>query len=305
MHAVSARSAQIAWALLLAAVLLALAACSSEIEDRESVVYPAADPLIFEIANKDGGIEGWMLGTIHALPAGVDWRTAKIDQVVAKADLLLVEVASLGQNDAIRQAFVELSQSPDLPPLTDRVAPELRGDLDTMIDELGTSRAILRSSEDWAAAIMLSRVGAPGDPAYGVDRALIEEFQGRRVVGFETAREQLGIFDRLAAEDQQALLEGTVREWSAFRGERDRLVRAWLSGDTAQLEEITTSGIMADPELRASLLTNRNDNWIGPIEQALEDDPLPLIAVGAAHLVGPEGLAAQIEARGYTVTRVR
>ena len=305
MRAAGGHSAHSAWALLMGALLLALAACSGEPDGDASKPYPDADPLFYEITNNDGVIEGWMLGTIHALPEKVDWRTPAIERAVAEADVLLVEIASLGQSDAVRQAFIELSQSPGLPPLTQRVAPELRGDLDAMIEELGTSRAILRSSEDWAAAIMLARVGAPGEPEYGVDRALIADFDGRKVVGFETAREQLGIFDQLAAEDQRALLEGTIEDWASSKDNRDRLLRAWITGDTQELKAATTEGIMSDPELRANLLTNRNDNWIGPINEALEDEPLPLIAVGAAHLVGPEGLASQIAARGYTVTRVR
>jgi uncharacterized protein YbaP (TraB family) len=36
----------------------------------------------------------------------------------------------------------------------------------------------------------------------------------------------------------------------------------------------------------------------------LKDAARPLVAVGTAHLVGPEGLAASLRARGYRVTRI-
>ena len=290
---------------LAALLMLALGGCSSEPDTDENAPYPAANPLLYEVADAQGEVEGWLLGTIHALPEDVDWRTPSIEQVVTEADLLLVEVAGLGQNDDVTKVFVELSQSPGLPPLTERVAPEFRDDLDAMIGELGTSRAILRSSEDWAAAIMLARLDAPGDPKFGVDRALITQFQGRKVSGFETAREQLGIFDQLAPEDQLALLEATVEEWAASTDNREKLLRAWIAGDVQTLEAATREGIMADPEIRAALLEDRNRDWLKQLEPILDDGPRPLVAVGAAHLVGPDGLAEQLKQRGYTITRVQ
>jgi hypothetical protein len=36
----------------------------------------------------------------------------------------------------------------------------------------------------------------------------------------------------------------------------------------------------------------------------LAEAPRPLIAVGAAHLVGPEGLVALLEAEGYRLSRI-
>ncbi|UAB77112.1 TraB/GumN family protein [Erythrobacter sp. SCSIO 43205] len=294
-----------AWFWLLAAFVFSLSACGDRAETDPSPTYPEASPLLYEISSEGGVVEGWMFGTIHALPEGVEWRTAEIDRVIDEADVLMVEVASLGQSDDVRQAFLELSRSPGLPPVNERVSLEIRPDLEAMVARSGLSRAHLRASEDWAAAIMLSQVDAPGDPELGVDRVLIAQFNGRKVKGFETAREQLGIFDQLSPSVQRTLLEETVRDWASSRGERKRLITAWLSGDVPQLEEVTTSGIMDDPELRAALLTNRNDNWIAPITQALEKEPLPLIAVGTAHLIGAQGLAAQVQEHGYTVRRVQ
>jgi uncharacterized protein YbaP (TraB family) len=118
-------------------------------------------------------------------------------------------------------------------------------------------------------------------------------------------QQQLGIFDALAEEDQRALLEGTVEEWEASKEDRGHLTLAWLSGDDAALEAATTTGIMADPELRAALLVDRNTKWMRNVLVHLGDRELPLFAVGAAHLIGPDGLPAMLEERGYTVTRVR
>lgn len=280
---------------------LSLTACT---ESEEAVDYPGVNPLVYEIANADGEVEGWMLGTIHALPDGVSWRTQTIESLVADADYLWVEVAELENRAQIALTFGDLAGTEGLGPLSDRVEEDLREPLATMIARSDFPAGDFADTESWAAAIMLSRVDAQGQPANGVDRALIRDFAQREVRGFETAAGQLGVFDQLAEEDQRDLLEGTVREWAASRDEPGKLMRAWIAGDLAVLEEATTTGIMADPELRDALLVGRNEDWIEPLVQSLQADERPLVAVGTAHLIGPDGLAAMLEARGYTVTRL-
>jgi len=108
--------------LLAAIAFCALAACGGGQEGTtETKTYLAPDPLFYEIANADEEVEGWMLGTIHALPDGVQWSTPEIELVADEADLLIVEVASLGQGDTVRQAFLDLSRSPNLP--AQRIGP--------------------------------------------------------------------------------------------------------------------------------------------------------------------------------------
>ncbi len=265
----------------------------------------APSPPFFEITNSVGLTEGWMLGTIHALPDGTDWRTPAIDAAIEDADRAVVEVVNLRDAAGVAETFARLSATPGMGPLEQRVDPSIAGPLMEMAELSGIPPARFNDTETWGAAIMLARVGAVGEPRNGVDRYILSRFEGRPTYGFELAREQLGIFDALAEEDQRALLEGTVEEWEASKEDRGHLTRAWLSGDDAALEAATTTGIMADPELRAALLVDRNTKWLRNVLVHLGDRERPLFAVGAAHLIGPDGLPAMLEERGYTVTRVR
>jgi uncharacterized protein YbaP (TraB family) len=160
------------------------------------------------------------------------------------------------------------------------------------------------SEETWAAAIALARIDATGDPANGVDRALIADFAGRPVRELEGLRGQLSIFDRLPESAQAAMLAAVVRESETSARDPARLQRAWLAGDAAAIEQSTREGFLADPVLHEALLAGRNRRWADVLAPLLEQTPRPLIAVGAAHLVGPEGLAALLEARGYRVRRL-
>lgn len=290
-------------AMLAPILIIALAGCSNapagEAEDG-----PPPNPLLYEIASADGTVEGWMVGTIHALPDGTRWRTQAIAAAVRDADVLLVEIAALDDGAALAATFAQLSKTPGLPPLDQRIPRNLNPLLDDLLDRGALDLDQFEAIETWAAALMLAQIAADGDPANGVDRALIREFAGRPVREFEGANKQLSIFDRLPEADQRALLTAVVVDAERAKAEATKLRRAWLAGDVAVLEAATRSGILADPDLRAALLTQRNRDWAEALVPMLKDRPKPLIAVGTAHLVGAEGLASLLQAQGYRVQRL-
>lgn len=283
-------------------LLLALAGCSDAPGERAA--GPPPSPLLYEIASADGTVEGWMLGTIHALPDGTEWRTTEIGRVIDTADLLVVEIGEQKGRDEGPSIYFSLAQSPGLPPLAQRVPVELRPQLAALMErgDMGPEEFIV--AETWAAAITLARIDATGDPANGVDRALIADFAGRPVRELEGLRGQLSIFDRLPESAQRAMLAAVVRESEKTRKDPARLQRAWLAGDVAVIEQSTREGFLADPALHEALLTGRNRRWAEIIAPLLAQTPRPLIAVGTAHLVGPEGLAALLEAQGYRIRRL-
>lgn len=289
-------------ALLAPILALALAGCSDA--PGQKTDGPPPNPLLYEIASADGAVEGWMLGTIHALPSGTRWRTPTIATVIEKADLLVVEIGELKGRDEGASIYFSLAQSPGLPPVVQRLSPDLRPQLAALMERGDLSDESFAASETWAVAIALARVDAAGDPANGVDRALIDDFAQRPVRELEGMRAQLSIFDRLPEAQQRAMLAGVVRESEAARRDPARLIRAWVAGDAATIEESTHKGILAEPALREALLTGRNRRWVAAIAPMLEQPARPLIAVGTAHLVGPEGLAALLQAQGYSIRRI-
>lgn len=289
-------------AMLAPILLLGLAGCSDA--PTEEADGPPPNPLLYEIASADGTVEGWMLGTIHALPDGTKWRTQEIGRVLEVADLLVVEIGELKGRDEGPSIYFSLAHSPGLPPIAERVPATLAPALADMLDRGGLDSGSFASTETWAAALTLAQLSAEGDPANGVDRALIREFSGRPVRELEGARAQLAIFDRLPEADQRDLLTAVITQASDAKAQAKKLRLAWLTGDVATLEEATHKGILADLELREALLVQRNRAWAEAIIPLLEDEPRPLIAVGAAHLVGVEGLASLLQAAGYRVRRL-
>lgn len=301
--AVGAMAGRLA-ARVIAPLFLALIAGCSDAPGETAADLPPASPLLYEIASADGTVEGWMFGTIHALPSGAKWRTPEVGRSIDAADFLVVEVAALGDDAALGRTYAALSTSPALPPITARVPPELAGQLSGLLTRGGYSQDSFATTETWAAALALARIDATGDPANGVDRALIADFAGRPIREFEGAAAQLGIFDTLPEAQQRAMLAAVVRDSETARRDPARLQRAWMAGDAATIAASTREGILAEPALHEALLAARNRRWAAMLVPMLKQSPRPLVAVGTAHLVGPEGLAALLEAQGYRIRRL-
>jgi uncharacterized protein YbaP (TraB family) len=156
--------------------------------------------------------------------------------------------------------------------------------------------------DTWAAALTLAQAGAREDEARnGVDRAVIAAAGNKPVVELEGAAKQLGLFDSLPEREQRDLLGAVVTEAAATDGD---LAERWRQGDMAAIERETRKGLLADPELRAVLFVGRNRDWAGRIDSAMREGKRPFVAVGAAHMAGPEGIPAMLAAKGYRVIRV-
>lgn len=297
-----ARSIAAVMLALILASASAIAGCSDAHVVQE--VEPSPNPLLFEIADADGAVEGWMFGTIHALPAATNWRTPALSAAVAKADFLLVEIATIDNRAALAQTFAELSTTPGQPTIELRVPSELAPALNALMERGDFNTGNFSALETWAAALTLAQVGADADPANGADLALIRDFARRPVRELEGARGQLSIFDQLPEAQQRALLTAVVAGAEGSSAQAAKLRRGWLTGDAVALENATTTGVLADPDLRKALLIQRNRDWATKIGQHLRNEPRPLIAVGAAHLVGADGLVSLLQAQGYRVRRI-
>ena len=274
-----------------------------------------ASPAIWLVEDGRGG-RAWLFGTIHGFERPVAWNTGPVARALGEADMLMVEVANLDDSAALARTFDRLAQTPGQPPLSQRVSPQVRGDLLRLLDTLGLDEARFASTETWAAALTLARAASAGQRAeHGIDRAVMEQSAGRPMVELEGAASQLSLFDALPEKEQRDLLEAIVHEAAtsdaptsgAPTSDRDRadIAEAWRRGDMAALERESRRGLLADPELRAALFTSRNARWAQRIAQALDQGHRPFVAVGAAHMAGPEGLPAMLADRGLTVTRLQ
>ncbi|HEY8603096.1 TraB/GumN family protein [Tsuneonella suprasediminis] len=282
--------------------LLASAGCG---EKASPPAAPAPSPALWSVSDDSGRTLGWLFGTIHALPDGTQWRTPAIDKAIVDAGELVVEVRDLDDQSKLAATFTRMSHTDGLPPLSERVSPRLRGKLAELLKKGGYREADFKAIETWGAAIMLAQLADNSSGENGVDKALIRDFHARPVEELEGVEGQFSIFDKLPEKDQQDLLGAVLEEDTMTTSDTARLAKLWLAGDMEAISKEGDEGMLADPELRKALLTDRNERWVDMIAERLDTGKMPLVAVGAAHLAPPAGLPELLRAKGYKVTRVK
>lgn len=278
-----------------AALVLALAACEQE--------PVPANPALWHVVGTRGE-EAWLFGTIHAAPARIAWRTPKVAEALGRSGAIMVEVANVADEAAVAEAFTALSRSKGLPPVEQRVPAQLRKALNRLLAERKVEPDDLQDFETWAVALTLAHPADSKDARNGIDRAVLADAAGKPVIELEGATRQLAIFDTLPEADQRDLLRAVLMDAGALNGEGEDLAETWRKGDMARIEVETRTGILADPELRKALFTARNLRWSARIITEMNHGRRPFVAVGAAHMAGPDGLVARLQGAGYTVTRV-
>lgn len=85
----------------------------------------------------------------------------------------------------------------------------------------------------------------------------------------------------------------------------DGLIAAWRFGDEARVAQLVSADFRQQfPEIYRTLFTERNGAWLPLIEGFIATPEPELILVGVAHLVGEDGLVAELRRRGYRVEKL-
>jgi uncharacterized protein len=170
--------------------------------------------------------------------------------------------------------------------------------------KLGIDMRVMAPMKPWfvaltLAAIKFQQIGL--DPNLGVDHYLAERAKrsGKSTSGLETLEFQIGLLDQLSKRDQESLLRETVVELDLLDTNINQIVQAWLKGDSDSLEALLLAGMKEYPEVHEKIIVDRNRRWVPQIEKIFAQGDGGMVVVGAAHLIGKDGVIEMLKARGY------
>lgn len=255
------------------------------------------------------GAAAYLLGSLHVLTADAYPLPAAIDKAFAGSKTLVEEVDLDEMSDpmmmmaALSKAMLTGGQT-----LDQVISAETYGEVKKRAEAYGMPMLALQRMKPWLVAVtlMAPTLQAAGfKPELGVDRHFFDRAKqaGLKRQALETLEYQLDRFDQMPMKLQEELLKATIEDLDTqVSGVKD-MVRAWTSGDLATIEKLTLTTFLESPELYQRLLIERNQNWVPFVERCLSENAGCFVVVGAAHLVGKEGLPALLSKKGYTVTQ--
>ncbi len=285
--------ARIATALLLLAVVFAAHAAERY-----------GEGLLWRVDGK-GAPASHVFGTIHLADARVTTLPPAVAREFKQARSLTIEAGAGSSSLATLANRMIYTDGRDLPgvageALYKRVAALSIG--------LGLPEVAVRIFKPWAMTLLLS---APQqDPTRVLDYVLasLAQDQGKPVLELESLDEQVSVFESMSEPDQVALLQHAVANYERLPQVIERLIAAYLKRDLAAMARISDEGVGEDMKrireiFMQRLIVERNTRMVERMEASLGQGGA-FVAVGALHLYGERGVLAQLERRGWKVTRV-
>lgn len=166
----------------------------------------------------------------------------------------------------------------------------------------------LQRMKPWSVLALLEARGESGSDAT-MDARLqrMASGAGKRLAHLETLEQQLQALDCVPAQEHSLVLAERLRASWILRIEsaeamafyRSRNLDAWLAS-IDRMEGLGEQARAIEQRSRQCLLEQRNARWIGLLETLFQDGPC-LVAVGAVHLPGADGLLAALRRDGYTI----
>jgi uncharacterized protein len=260
-----------------------------------------AEPAMWVIRDKDSTI--YLIGTIHLLRHDADWNSTKVMKTLKESTELWLEVANINDQASTVPLITQYGMDAEKT-LSSKLNAAQNAKLSKVAARYSFPQEGFEQMNPWMAALtfeVLPLLNAGYDPDAGVDLVLKAqaEKEGDKVYGFETAEKQVRFLAEMSQAEQVAFLDATLDDADKGTEQLEKLAKAWMDGDTDTIGQLLVNDFKKEaPAAYDKLVVQRNIAWAGKIAKMLEGSGVQQIAVGAAHLAGPDSLQVQLAKRG-------
>lgn len=286
-----------------------------------AALAPAATnaQILWKISGNNAKQTSYLLGTHHLAPLSMLDSIAGFNDALAAVDAVAGEV-DMAKMNAEARSLMGYMLAPADSSLTALLAPAQVDSLTAVLQKyMGPQVSAAQMAQLKPAAVatqlaLFESMATMPDAAQALadGKQLDSEVQSRAlalnkpVIPFETAEEQMSILmGAPLAEQARLLMEAVKQSLDGTAAESTRkLTEAYLAQNLAAIAEL----IFSDQEMEVAeverLIFARNRNWAATLADILPERPV-LVAVGAGHLPGDEGLISLLRTQGYTVEPVK
>ncbi|MGH1462023.1 MAG: TraB/GumN family protein [Neptuniibacter sp.] len=128
---------------------------------------------------------------------------------------------------------------------------------------------------------------------------------GKPVLSLETIDTHINFIATMGEGNEEMFIQQTLEDLSKIEVMMDDIVTAWKSGNVNLLDKLVVADMRDHyPALYKTLLVERNNNWLPLVNKMARTPEIELILVGAAHLIGPDGLLDLLQHQGYSIQQM-
>ncbi|SEG52941.1 TraB/GumN family protein [Sphingobacterium lactis] len=266
-----------------------------------SVALFAQDTFLWKVSGNGLTKDSYVFGTLH-MACGQDFKIEnKVNEALKTSDRIAFEIDA--ENPETLKAM-QANMGP-VPGFFDGLAPEKKKVIDSVLMTRNLNSAML---DKVGPAMLLSILSIQGfECANPTDFKMmelelkkLEGAAGKPVDELETVEFQINMMNEFfKAED----LYNYVLQIDSVKSQTKHLVQAYFGQKPAALEEWLAKTSTMTPEKEAMMLTNRNKEWMTKMPDMMKNNSM-FFAVGAAHLMGKNGILQLLKDKGYTLTPI-
>jgi hypothetical protein len=256
------------------------------------------------------GRTSWLYGTLHV--GRGDWVRPgpTIQKALTQSDTLALEL------DSRDEATARTMGQPADPALVARV---LSGERARRLERQNAEACVPPGTTSKLQPILqvtaLAGLAGRADglyPEFGVDETLAVSARNssKPIVALENAADQLKVLTGESEDEEGQQIDAALDELESgkLRGQLKELAEVWARSDAAKLTRYADwcncLNTPSEQRLMKRLLDDRNPGLADGIERLHAGGKGVFAAVGALHMIGPQGLPTLMAARGFTVTPV-
>jgi len=251
----------------------------------------------------------YLLGSIHVLKPELYPLPEPYQKAYADAENLVFEIDESIMDPALARAGVqEYAALPAGSKLVDVIGDDDYAEIKRLAKENKVPMMMIEPFDPWFSTLTLvsmQYLNAGLSPEYGIDQHFMKRAlkDDKPVSGLETMGQQFSFFDSMSLDTQTDMLIETLKGSSDIKEMANLMITEWREGDMEGLNELLMEDFENYEDLYDILLKKRNLNWIEQFQPMLADTDDYLVVVGAAHMLGKDGVVKLLRDQGYQVTQ--
>lgn len=259
--------------------------------------------LLWEVTGKDLSKPVYIYGTMHLLCASDAVLSDNLQKIVQHADEIYFEI-DMDDIGELLSGLKEGAMKNDTS-LADLYSSDEYERIKTFFDHhgMGMELQMLNKMQPMLISALVYQAVLPCKAADGIELNIMKlaHQYHKEIKGLETAAFQASVLDKIPYASQAKELLYSIDSVKNTQTETDEMIDLYKEQD---LDKLLTFSLKTEggtsSEIQDVMINDRNKNWIEKFPAITKDKSI-LIAVGAGHLGGKEGLLNLLKQKGYNI----
>jgi hypothetical protein len=262
--------------------------------------------LLWRISGKGITKPSYLFGTMHILCASDAKLTDSLKAAIATCDEVYFEINLSDMSDMMNS--IKYMRMSDDKKLSDLLKPDEYVRVKNYFTKHSSLLpfSMLERFKPMLISGLIEEQGLDCQTTDGMELVIMQELHNEKkpISGLETASFQAGLFDSIPYEQQAKELVNYIDSADENKAATRQLAELYVHQDLDSIQQLSDKDDPGMSGYMDLLLYNRNRKWARELDTLLPGKSL-LIAVGAAHLPGKEGVIELLRRKGYSVDPIK